>query len=108
MAQREELTRPDGYRLVGIKPTNPNDSLTAGAHFLDLGAATTAANDQGYMTSVAYSPVLGTSIGLGFVKDGASRMGDIVRAADFVRGTDIEVMITSTHFVDPEGARLHD
>ena len=108
MAQREALTRPDDYRLVGIKPVNPNNTLTAGAHFLDLGVATKAAHDQGYMTSVAYSPVLGSSIGLGFVKNGANRIGDVVRAADFVRGTDFEVTITSTHFVDPEGARLHD
>ena len=108
MAQRDALTRPDGLRLIGLKPTNPADTLTAGAHFLELGAPVLAAYDQGYMTSVAYSPVLASSIGLGFVKDGAKRKGDIVRAVDLVRGTDIEVEITSSHFVDPEGARLHD
>ncbi len=108
MAQREALTRPDGLRLVGLKPIKPSDNLTAGAHFLALGAPARAANDQGYMTSVAYSPILSSSIGLGFVKDGANRMGEILRAADFVRGTDIEVEITSSHFVDPKGERLHD
>ena len=108
MAQREALTRPDGLRLVGLKPTKPSDNLTAGAHFLALGAPARAANDQGYMTSVAYSPILSSSIGLGFVKDGANRMGEILRATDFVRGTDIEVEITSSHFVDPKGERLHD
>ena len=47
--------------------------------------------------------MLGTSIGLGFIREGHDRMGDIVRAVDFVRGKDIEVEITSPHFVDPQG-----
>ena len=108
MAQREALVDPDGLRLVGLKPVNPADSLTSGAHFLAPGAPSRATHDQGYMTSVCYSPVLASSIGLGFVKDGANRMGEILRAADFVRGSEIEVEITLAHFVDPEGARLHD
>ena len=37
-------------------------------------------NDQGWMSSVAYSPSLGHSIGLGFIKRGHERMGEIVRA----------------------------
>jgi sarcosine oxidase subunit alpha len=106
MSQREALTRPDGLRLVGLKPVDPAATLTAGALFLNPGAPSKPSHDQGYMTSVAYSPLLGTSIGLGFVKDGFNRMGDIVRAADFVRGTDIETVITSPHFVDSEGVRL--
>ena len=38
MAWRDELIRPNGVRLVGLKPVNPADMLTAGAHFLDRGA----------------------------------------------------------------------
>ena len=108
LAQRPELTRADGYRLVGLKALSPDAMLTAGAHFLDRGAATRRENDLGWMSSVAYSPIIGSSIGLGFVKDGHHRYGDIIRATDFVRATDIEVEIVSPHFVDPEGRRLHD
>ena len=108
LSKRPELTRPDGHRLVGLKAINPNDRLTAGAHFLDQGAATRRENDLGWMTSVAWSPIVGASIGLGFVQNGHSRYGDIIRATDFVRGTDIEVEIVHPHFVDPEGKRLHD
>ena len=82
--------------------------LTAGAHFLDRGAPSRSAYDLGWMSSVAYSPLLASSIGLGFVREGHDRMGDIIRAVDFVRGKDVEVEITSAHFVDPEGRRLHD
>ena len=45
--------------------------LRAGSHFLDIGADPTIENDQGYMTSVAYSPMLGHSIGLGLLKRGS-------------------------------------
>ena len=30
MAWRDELIRPNGVRLVGLKPVNPADMLTAG------------------------------------------------------------------------------
>ena len=108
LSKRPEMTRPDGYRLVGLKTIDPDAMLTAGAHFLDRGAATARENDLGWMTSVAWSPIVGSSIGLGFVKDGHNRFGDVIRATDFVRGTDIEVEIVHPHFVDPEGKRLHD
>ena len=42
--------------------------LRSGAHFLALGAAATASNDEGYMTSVAYSPSLGHWIGIGLLR----------------------------------------
>ena len=63
-------------------------------------------NDQGWMTSVAWSPELGHSIGLGLLRRGRVRVGETVRAWDAVRGTDIPVEIVSAHFLDPEGERL--
>jgi sarcosine oxidase subunit alpha len=65
------------------------------------------ANDEGYMTSVAYSPNLKHWIGLGLLRNGASRIGERIRAVDPVRDGDIEVEICSPVFLDPEGARLH-
>ena len=64
------------------------------------------ANDQGYMTSVAYSPSLGSSIGLGFLANGAERFGETVIAADLIRDNIVEVEIVSPHFLDPQGERL--
>ena len=58
------------------------------------------------MTSVAYSPMLGTSIGLGFIRRGHARIGETVRAWDALRGADIPVEIVSPHFYDPEGGLL--
>lgn len=107
MAMRPELTRDDGVRLVGLKPVDPNHTISAGAHILAIGAATTSANDQGWVSSVAWSPMMQTSIALGFVTSGNTRYGEVIRAADPLRGNDVEVEIVSPHFFDPEGRRLH-
>jgi sarcosine oxidase subunit alpha len=107
MAQRPGLTDPDRPTLVGVKPVDPAQRLRAGAHFLKLGAAATAGNDEGYVTSVAFSPTLGHWIGLGLLRRGPERIGERVRAYDPVRGGDTEVEVGAPVFVDPEGKRLH-
>ncbi|MGQ3354412.1 MAG: glycine cleavage T C-terminal barrel domain-containing protein, partial [Phreatobacter sp.] len=107
MAEREALSDPARPTLVGLKPTVAGVRLRAGAHFLPLGAATTAENDQGYMTSTAFSPTLGHWIGLGLLANGPQRLGEEIRAYDPVRGGDVVVEVVNPVFVDPEGARLH-
>ncbi|MEV8815954.1 glycine cleavage T C-terminal barrel domain-containing protein, partial [Klebsiella pneumoniae] len=77
------------------------------AHFVAVGKTAEMAHDEGYVTSVAFSPVLGHMIGLGLIKGGAARIGQRVRAVDPVRGRDTLVELCSPHFVDPEGVRVH-
>jgi sarcosine oxidase subunit alpha len=106
MAARPALTDPARPRLVGLKPRAPADRLRAGAHLLPLGAPATADSDQGFITSVAFSPTLGHWIALGLLSNGPARHGEIVRAHDPVRGASLEVEVCSPVFVDPDGARL--
>ncbi|MGE0749667.1 MAG: sarcosine oxidase subunit alpha family protein [Variibacter sp.] len=106
MAGRPALMTTDRPALVGIRPVEQGRRLTAGAHILPQGAASVAANDQGYVTSVAYSPTLEGWIGLALVADGPARHGERVRAFDAVRNNDQDVMICAPVFVDPEGVRL--
>ncbi|AZL58885.1 sarcosine oxidase subunit alpha family protein [Tabrizicola piscis] len=106
LSQREGLVDPDGYRLVGVKPVDPNGKLTAGSHFLDIGAAPVAANDGGWLTSKVYSPHVGSDIALGYLKGGDRKIGSRMRAVNLVGGTETLVDIVSPHFVDPEGERL--
>jgi len=106
LSERPDMNRDNGPALVGFKPLNHEETLTAGAHFLAIGAEPKVENDEGYMTSVAHSPSLGHSIGLGFLDNGANRIGEQLRAVDFVRGKDIRVEVASPHFIDPEGERL--
>lgn len=107
LAGRPGLMDPARPALVGIKPTDPAARLNAGAHFVPLNTQATLANDQGYVTSVAFSPMLGHWIGLGFLTRGRERLGERLRAYDPVRNGDVEVEIVSPVFYDPSGARLH-
>lgn len=106
LSQREGLTDPEGYRLVGVKPVDPAAKLTAGSHFLEKGAAPVAANDLGWLTSKVYSPHLGHDIALGYLKAGDRRIGQRMRAVNLLSGQDTEVEILSPHMFDPEGERL--
>ncbi len=106
LSRRPALVAPDALRLMGFRPVDRSKSLASGAHFVASGKDQTTENDEGWMTSVTYSPELGHSIGLGFIKQGHERLGEIVIAADPLRGQSIAVEIVSPHFVDPEGVRL--
>ena len=73
-AQRPGLRDPERERLVGLKPVGAVKQLTAGAHLFAPGDAAVSAHDQGYITSVAFSPTLGQYLGLGFLKNGPERI----------------------------------
>jgi methylglutamate dehydrogenase subunit C len=106
LSQREGLSDPAGYRLVGVRPVRAGDRLTAGAHLLETGAAPVAANDGGWLTSKVYSPHLGCDIALAYLKGGTERIGSRMRMVNLLAGQETEVEIVSPHFFDPEGERL--
>ncbi|MFC4311597.1 sarcosine oxidase subunit alpha family protein [Steroidobacter flavus] len=106
LAGRPGLVDPERPALVGIKPLDRSKRLHAGAHFLSMGAKTALSNDQGYVTSVAFSPMLNHWIGLGLLARGSNRWGERVRAYDPLRGGETDVEIVSPMFFDPEGVRL--
>ena len=106
MRQRPALEDADRPVLVGIKPVNPGERIRAGSHFIGPHASPTMATDEGYLSSVAYSPTLGSWIGLGFLERGPSRIGERVRAYDPVRKGDVLCEICSPCFVDPKEEKL--
>ena len=99
------LTRDDALMQVGFKPGDSSDPVVAGSHLMAVGDPANAAHDQGYITSAAIHR-LGSSIGIGFLKNGATRKGEIIRAMNPVEGSEVLVEVVSAHFVDPEGERL--
>lgn len=106
LAGRPALIAPDRMSLVGIRPTDQAERLRAGAHFVPGNATIDASNDQGVVTSVAFSPSLDHWIGLALLQRGPARLGERLQAVDPVRANNIEVEICAPCFIDSQGERL--
>lgn len=106
MAARPGLMDPERERLVGLKPAGATKQLTTGAHLFAQGADPVRLNDQGYITSVGFSPSLGSMLALGFLKNGPDRYGEIVKMVDHVRGIEALCEVVNPVFFDPEGGRV--
>jgi sarcosine oxidase subunit alpha len=106
MSEREGLNTQDALKLVGFMPINNNDRVPAGSHLMSTGSPVDAAHDQGYITSACFSPNLNCHIGIGFLKAGDTRIGEVVRLVSPLTGQDHNVQVVSAHFIDPEGERL--
>ena len=104
-AARPGLTDPDREQLVGLKPVGAVRQLTAGAHLFDREAPATRDNDQGYVTSVGFSPTLESFLGLAFLKQGRARHGEVIRMVDHLRGIETLCEVCNPVFLDPEGGR---
>jgi heterotetrameric sarcosine oxidase alpha subunit len=106
MAARPGLLGDDREQLVGLRPAGDVKQITAGAHLFRPGDRATRENDQGYVTSVGYSPTLGTTLALGFLKGGRARHGERVRMVDHLRKIETLCEVTDPVAFDPEGGRL--
>ena len=105
LSQRPGLTDPGRERLVGLKPVGAVKLITAGAHLFAKEAAPVRENDQGYVTSAAYSPTLGHVVALGFLRRGPERIGEVVKMVDHLRGVETLCEVVDPVFFDPEGGR---
>jgi sarcosine oxidase subunit alpha len=106
LSERAGLNEPDAWMQVGLKPVDPKNAVVAGSHLMNKTGEVSAKTDQGYITSAAYSPMLQSSIGLGFLKDGGNRKGEIIRAVNPLKNQEVLLEVVSMHFYDPEGERL--
>ena len=105
-SRRPGLSGPGREQLVGLRPVEPDGVLTAGAHLFEPAAEATRMNAQGCVTSVGYSPTLGTHLGLGFLRDGRARHGARLRLVDHLRGLETICEVADPVAFDPEGERL--
>lgn len=108
MGERPALNAPERPRLVGLKPLDAKSAIRAGAHLLECGAPPRGKNDQGYVTSSAYSPTIETPIALALLRHGPERHGETIIVHDPVRGGDVEAEVCHPVFYDPEGVKVRD
>ncbi|MCA2010356.1 sarcosine oxidase subunit alpha family protein [Cereibacter sphaeroides] len=98
----------DREQLVGLMPVNQGETLSAGAHLYNEKDPAQREFNQGYVTSVAPSPTMGCWLGLGFLKNGRARYGEVIRLDDGLRGRKVLVEVCNPVFFDPEGGRMRD
>jgi len=107
MAQREGLADRDRQCVVGIRPLDRRDKLRSGSHLLRTGDTPSMANDQGYISSVAWSPMLDRWIGLALLSNGRARVGERMQVFDGLRGIHMLAEICEPMHFDKDNARLH-
>ncbi len=107
MATREGLIDPQRQCVVGIKPVDRAMKIRSGGHLLKQGDAPSMAADQGYICSVAFSPMLNMWLGLALLSNGRARHGEIVKVFDGLRGHHYLAEICDPVHFDPENRRLH-
>ena len=67
----------------------------------------TLENDQGYVTSSAFSPSLGHTIGLALVKHGPERIGEKVIVWNGLRNEFTDAVLCNPVFIDADNEKLH-
>jgi sarcosine oxidase, subunit alpha len=108
---KRSLSRPDTQRadrkqLVGLKPVDPQVTLTEGAQIVTTHATQGITPMLGHVTSSYMSPILKRSIALAVVKGGLERMGQRVFVSMSATRC-VEAEVCSPVFYDPEGGRQH-
>ena len=107
MASRDGLTDPARQCVVGIKPVDRTMKMRSGGHLLKQGDPPSMQADQGYICSVAWSPMLNMWLGLALLSNGRVRHGEIVKVFDGLRGHHYFAEICDPVHFDPKNERLH-
>ena len=107
MAAREGLVDKNRQCVVGIRPCDVRDKIRAGSHLLKKDDAPSMANDQGYISSVAWSPMLNMWLGLALLSNGRERYGEVVKIFDGIRSIHMYGVICDPMHYDRENRKLH-
>ncbi len=107
MAQRPGLLDPNRERLVGLKTKGSISRLKAGSQLFNVNDEPLADNNQGFISSVAFSPIENCHIGLAFLKRGPERWGEHINAVNFMADTQLECEVCNPVFYDPDGKKMH-
>ena len=106
MSMREGLNQKKRQCVVGIRATT---KCPASLRFpsSQRGDLPSMANDQGYVSSVAWSPMLGQWVGLALLANGRERHGEIVQVFDDLRNSHMLAQICEPVHYDRDNSKLH-
>jgi methylglutamate dehydrogenase subunit C len=107
MATREGLTHKNRQCLVGLRAVNKSDRIRAGSHLLKKNDAPSMANDQGYISSLAWSPMLDQWVGLALLENGRERQGEVLMIFDGLRDYHVLGKVCDPVHYDKENTKLH-
>ena len=109
LSERPALIAPRRPCLVGLVPSDGVSIIRAGSQLvaseLEAKAGGVVAK-AGFVSSATPSAFLGSPIALGFLENGAARLGQEIIAASPLSNEFVRVRIVHPVFVDPEHARL--
>lgn len=104
LRQRDGIASSDRPTLVGLESID-GVKLRAGAILCEQGKH--SGHGIGFISSATYSPALKKHIALGFVSGGMQKDGQKIDAIFPLKNEVSAVRVTSPHFYDPQGSRLH-
>ena len=104
-ANRPGLIGSEREQLVGLRPIGAVKEMNAGAFLFAQDADPTREMQQGYTTSMCYSPTLETVLAQAFLKNGRARHGEILKLVDHIRQVETQVEVCDPVFFDPSGGK---
>ena len=106
MAARPGMVGEHRDQLIGLRPLDPLKQIISGAHLFEVEDISERKNDQGYVTSMCYSPSTKTVIAQAFLRNGRARLGSKVKMVDHLSGVETICEVCDLVFFDPAGGRL--
>mgnify|MGYP000846258059 FL=1 len=106
MAARPGMVGEHREQLVGLRPVDPVKEIISGAHLFEIDDISERKNDQGYVTSMCYSPSTKSVIAQAFLRNGRARIGSKVKMVDHLNGVETICEVCNLVFFDPDGGRL--
>ena len=101
------MSEPNRRQLVGILAINSKERLPYSSHLVSDKDPAKVGRSQGWITSLAYSPILGHDVALALLENGHDRIGEQLVASAPIADQQVGVKVVSPHFFDPEGNRQY-
>ncbi|MCP4332330.1 MAG: FAD-binding protein [Gammaproteobacteria bacterium] len=107
LLQRPRLQRDDRLQLVGLRPADGHSAIPLAAMLCDRPWTGSKLAAQGRLTASIHSPTLNQPIALALLQNGHRRHDEKIWAVSPLEQQSIEVVVSASCAIDPEGRRVH-